>query len=63
MPSKNVNSLGNLCDADYAQRDMRVNEMARVPGNGQPGVVSQHYTVGKKGSQAPTSNGKSHSKI
>jgi len=52
--SKDVNKPGDLCAADYAMRDMRVTKMTRVGGNGQPGIPSQHYTVGKKGSQAST---------
>lgn len=60
--AKNVNNPGNLCDADYASRDMRVTEMARVPGNGMPNSPTQHYTVGKKGSQTPTAGKSSHTK-
>lgn len=59
--AKDAKNPGNLLKADYGMRDMRVTKMVRVPGNGQPGVPSQHYVVGAKGSQASTDH-KGHTK-
>lgn len=63
--AKDVNNIGDILNADYSMRDMRMTQMTRVSKyNGQPELsAKQHYVVGKKGSQAPTSDGKSHKKI
>lgn len=63
--AKDVNNIGDIVDADYSLRDIRMTQMTRVSNfNGQPNLsAKQHYVVGKKGSQTPTSDGKSHSKI